>query len=133
MPLIEIDFDATPDKMLPLSVGLRTLDITDIETSEDEKNPGSMIVTAEFKVNEPDSEEHERKAFDRFHLHYAPARTKFKQLCKSAGHGATGKGIDASDLIGCTVKALVAPNHYKDKDTGETVENTQTKRYVWDD
>ena len=116
MSLIEIDFDSTPDKILPLAIGERTLIIKDVKTEPDPNNSDQTVVIAEMQVNEPDSDEHERRTWDRFYLQYAPARVKFKQLCKSAGYVTEGKGVDPSELIECAVKALVKTRHYKDED-----------------
>ena len=132
MSMIEIDFDSTPDKMLPLAVGERTLIIKDVKTEPNPSNPDENITTVELQVNEPNSNEHERRTWDRFNFKYAPARVKFKQLCKSAGYNTTGQGIDSSELIECAVKALVKTRHYKDDD-GKTVETTQIHSYIWDE
>jgi hypothetical protein len=130
-PAININLDETPDKMLPVEVGIRTLDVKDV--SEGTTAAGDQKWTAELEVNEPDAEDHERKMWDQFILKHAPARVKFKQFCKSAGHPGTGEGVDPADLIGCTVKAVVKPRTYEDQDTGETVETTQVKSYIFEE
>lgn len=128
--LIDINLDETPDRLLPVSAGIRTLEIKDV--TQEENSEGENIITAELQVNEPESEEDSRKAWDRFNFKYAPARVKFKQLCKAAGHAGTGKGIDPSELIGCTVRAAFKDRVYKDKDTGEMIPTTQISKYIFD-
>jgi len=126
MPLIEINLDETPDKLLPVSVGIRTLLIRDV-TQDDEG-----VVTVELEINEPDHAEHERRTWDRFDFKYPIARIKFKQLCKAAGHTGTGGGVDPSELIGETVQAAFKSRVYKDKDTEEMVETTNIQKYIFD-
>ena len=128
-PLIEINLDETPEVMPTLKVGTRILRITDVENQTDKNNKSFIMV--EFEVAEPDSEENGDKAWDRFYLEFKPARVKFKQLCMSAGHGHGSEGVDTSELIGETVKALVKPRTYKD-DSGEIQETTQISKYVFD-
>ena len=128
-PLIEINLDETPEVMPTLQTGLRILTIKDVEQQTD-KNEKSFVMV-EFEVEEPDSEENGDKAWDRFYLEFKPARVKFKQLCLSAGLGHGSEGVDTSELIGKTVRALVVSNTYKDG-SGETVENTKIKKYVFD-
>lgn len=129
-PLIDINLDDTPDKMLPIDIGVRTLDIMDI-TSEEDQN-GDTIHIVQLKVNMPEADDHERMAWDRFNFKYLPARVKFKQLVKAAGHTGTGESVDPTELIGCTVKATVKPRTYKDKTTGEDVQTTQVSRYLFE-
>ena len=129
-PMIDIDFDNTPDGLLPISTGIRTLRIMDVTQKESETS-GSVIVTAELSVEEEGSEENERRVWDRFNFEYPPARIKFKQLCKSAGLSAGGHGIDSSSLIGQIVKAAVKPRTYVDPDTKETIQTTQIQRYLF--
>lgn len=131
MALIDLNLDDTPDRMLPISPGVRTLDIRDIKEEED-KN-GDNVVIVECAVNEPDSDEHERRTWERFNFKYPAARVKFKQLVKSAGHSGTGEGVETSDLIGCTIQAIVKSRTYKDKDTGETVETAQVSKFLFED
>jgi hypothetical protein len=83
-------------------------------------------------VNQPDTEDHERLTWDRFNFKYTPARIKFKQLCKAAGHSGVGGGVEPSELIGCTVKAAIKDRTYQDKDTGETVATTQISKYLFE-
>ena len=128
-PLIEINLDETPDVMPTLKVGTRTLTIKDVENQTDKNNKSFIMV--EFEVEEPDSSEHGDKAWDRFYLEFKPAQVKFKQLCLSAGIGHGSQGVDTSELIGQTVRALVKPRTYKDE-AGEMQETTQISKYVWD-
>ena len=128
--LIDINLDDTPDKMEPVEVGVRVLDIKDIVTEENSQGEQIHVVT--LQVNQPEAIDHERMTWDRFNFKYAPARVKFKQLCKAAGHTGTGQGVDPSELIGCSVKALVKPRTYKDKDSGEMVDTTQVSKYLFE-
>lgn len=128
-PLIDINLDDTPDVMPTLKVGMRTLTIKDVKQDTD-KNDKSFV-NVEFEVEEPGSEEHGDKVWDRFYLEFKPAKVKFKQLCLSAGHGHGSGGVDTSELIGETVQALVKPRTYKD-DAGEIQETTQISKYVYD-
>ncbi len=126
--LIDINLDETPDRMEPIAVGIRTLDIKDIETQEDANGDSVHIVT--LQVNEPDAEDHERLGWERFNFKYTPARIKFKHLVRAAGHSGTGQQVDPADLIGCTVQATVASRTYKDKDTGEMKDTTQVREFL---
>lgn len=126
--LIDINLDDTPDRIDPVAAGVRTLDIVDIVSEENSQ--GETVHVVSLKVNQPEADDHERMTWDRFNFKYAPARVKFKQLCKAAGHTGTGQGVDVSELIGCTVKAIVKPRSYKDKDTGEIVDTTQVGKYL---
>lgn len=128
--LIDINLDDTPDKMEPVAAGVRIFDIVDIVSEENTQGETVHVVT--LKVNQPEAEDHERMSWDRFNFRYPVARVKFKQLVKAAGHVGTGQGVDPSELIGCTVKALVKPRTYKDKDTGEMVETTQVSKYLYE-
>ena len=128
-PLIDINLDETPEVMPTLKVGSRVLTIKDVEQQTDRNDKSFVMV--EFEVEEPDSPEHGDKTWDRFYLEFKPARVKFKQLCLSAGHGHGSEGVDTSELIGETVKALVKPRTYKD-DSGEIQETTQISKYVFD-
>lgn len=127
---IPINLDETPEQMEPIMVGVRTLVIKDIETKQTDEGEDYYLAT--LQVNEPDAEDHERLGWERFNFKYAPARTKFKQLCKSAGHSGTGSQVDPSELIDCTVTAEVTPRVYKDKTTNEQKETTQIKRFLWE-
>ena len=129
MGIIDINLDETPEVMPTLQTGLRILTIKDVEQQTD-KNEKSFVMV-EFEVEEPDSEENGDKAWDRFYLEFKPARVKFKQLCMSAGIGHGSLGVDTSDLIGRTVRALVKSRTYKDE-SGETQETTQISKYVCD-
>lgn len=129
-PLINVNLDDTPDVMPTLKVGLRTLTIKDADPEAVDRK-GQTYLNVEFEVDEPDSDENGDKVWDRFYLEHKPARVKFKQLCNSAGIDGTSEGVDSSELIGTTVQALVVPNSYRDE-SGETVENTQIKKYVRD-
>ena len=127
MAIIDINLDETPDRELPIEVGLRVLELMDIE--EQEKD-GNTIYNAKLKVNEPDAQDHDRIGYERFDFQYPKAQIKFKQMVKALGHAGTGGGIDTADLIGCTCKAHVASRVYKDKDTEEMVETTQVKKFL---
>ena len=100
MGIIDINLDETPDREMPIEVGLRVLELVDIE--EQEKD-GRTIYNAKFKVNE---------------------------MIRALGHDGTGTGVDTADLIGCTCKAHVAERTYIDKDTDETVSTTQVKKFL---
>lgn len=128
MPLVEMNFDDTPDKMLPVEAGVRLFKITDF--TEEENDLGEKIRIVELEVLEGDDAG--RKAWDRFNFKYKPAMVKFKQLVKSAGLPAVGQGIDSSMLIGQTVRAVVKPRTYKDKTTNETKETTQVAEYLFE-
>ena len=130
MVLIDINLDETPDKMEPVAAGIRIFEIKDIVSEENTQGGTVHVVT--LQVNQPEAEDHERMTWDRFDFKYAPARVKFKQLVKAAGHVGTGQGVDPSELIGCTVKAVVKPRSYTDKDTKEVVETTQVSRYLFE-
>jgi len=127
---IQINFDDTPDRIEPIEVGIRILDVVDIDEQEDSN--GDTVYVVQLKVNEPDAADHERMGWERFNFKYVPARIKFKQFVKSCGHEATGDGVEPSELIGCQVKALVATRVYKDKDTGDDVQTTQVKKFLFD-
>lgn len=129
-PMIDINLDDTPDKLQPVEVGIRILKIIDVTTEDNAQ--GEAIHIVELQVDQLEAPDHERKMWDRFNFKFAPARTKFKQLVKAAGHSGRGSGVDPSELIGCTVKASVKPRTYKDKDTDETVETTQVSKYLFD-
>ena len=129
MALIQINLDETPDKMEPIAIGIRVLKIEDIE--EQEVDDGTIFLTT-LSVDEPDAPDHERKGWERFNFKYAPARIKFKNMCKSAGHSGEGQGVEPSELINCHVKAEVAPRVYTDKE-GNKQETTQVKRFLWTD
>jgi len=127
MGIIDINLDETPDREMPIEVGLRVLELVDIE--EQEKD-GRTIYNAKFKVNEPDADDHERVGFERFDFQYPKAQIKFKQMIRALGHDGTGSGVDTADLIGCTCKAHVAERTYVDKDTDETISTTQVKKFL---
>ena len=130
MAKIDINLDETPDKILPVEPGIRTMDVRDF--SEGKTAKGEVKWTAELEVNEPDADDHERRLWDQFVLKYHPAQVKFKQFLKSCGHPATGDEVDPSDLIGCTCTAVVKPRTYEDEDTGETIETSQVKSYMFE-
>ena len=127
---IQIYLDETPDRIEPIIAGIRVLDVVDIAEQED-KN-GDTVYVVQLKVNEPDAEDHERMGWERFNFKYAPARVKFKQVVKSCGHEGTGEGVEPSELIGTQCKAHVAPRVYTDNDTGEQVETTQVKKFLFE-
>lgn len=131
MPAISINLNEVPDKILPVSVGLRTLEVENI--SQDTNDKGEVVLSATFKVvDENNPDEVGRKVFDNFNLKYLPAQVKFKNLITAAGLDASGNGFDTEQLIGKTVIAEIAPNTWKDKDTGEIKENTKLKAYKWE-
>lgn len=126
MPLIEnFNYDEVPDEIPQVNPGLRVLDIDDVEPVG---NPeGNTIYNVTFSVNEPDAEDNGVKMWNRFDFKYPRAMVGFKKMCKSAG--VSGHPIDTADLIGCTVKATVVAGSYPDKNTGETVETRNIKRF----
>jgi len=127
-PLIDLNLDETPDDIPLVTPGVKTFDVLDIEVQQNAEGEDVQVVS--LQVNMPDTEDHERRLWDRFNFKYEQQRVKFKQFCKSAG--ISSGQPDSADLIGATVKAIVKPRTYQDKDTGETMEARNVQKYLFD-
>jgi len=131
-PLVDINFDDTPDELPQIPVGVQILTVKDAELKTDTDKEGNdrEFIAVELELEHSDAELQGLRSFERFYLGYPIARVNFKRFCKSAGHSGTGAGVDLTDLIGCSVKAAVKSNSYTDKETGETVENTRIREFI---
>lgn len=130
MGLIELNFDDTPDVLPLIGMGQRTFVIKDVKAETDKND--DPITVVELEIDEPDSDENGMKAWDRFNFKYPIARTNFKRLVKAAGLDAVGSGVDSSDLIGCSIAAIVKHRTYKD-DAGEVNEAVKIAKYLFDE
>jgi hypothetical protein len=130
MPLIEgFNYGDTPDD-LNVAPGAYEFTIKDLGPTDPDKE-GRPVLLAELVVT-TEGPEQEKMAWERFNFHYPVAKVRFKNLCKSAGIASDAGDIDTADLIGCTVKAEVVSNTYKDRETGVMKENTKIGKYIFD-
>lgn len=127
MPQIDINLETTPDEFPNISVGVHLFEV--IKYEEDADDEGNAVHAFQLKCLATGPDEG-LLAFERFNFKYKPAQIKFKHFVVSAGLAATN-GVEAADLVGKTVRGIVKPNIYTDKNTGEQIEKTQIKDYAW--
>ena len=126
-PMIPINLDETPDKVQLVNPGTRVLKVVDVTANE---TAAGTVYNAILSVEEPGVEDNGRHVYDRFDFQYEKARIRFKQFVVACGHKGLGSGVDTSELIGANVRAVVAPRTYEDKDTGQTEEARNIKKYI---
>jgi hypothetical protein len=124
-PLIQLNLNDVPDELLPIQPGVRTLTVKDITAKDSSK--GKPMLEVDLEVDEPGHPDHGRPIRDWFTLDPRFA-TGLKRFWKACGLSFDADGIDPTDAIGKTVKAVIVNTTYTDKDTGETKEQSKVGR-----
>lgn len=128
MPKIQVNLNDVPDKVPQIAPGEQVLEIIKAEMAVSKK--GNNMLVIEFKVNNDSSKDHGRAISDYIGgLDKDFGQVRLRRLCKSAGMTDLS-AVDTSDLVGKSVKAILAPSTYT-ADDGTTQENTKIKDYLF--
>lgn len=132
MPHIPIDFEKTPDQVLPIPTGIYTLRVTEVPMIEAIRGEGKGDkVVIRFAVDQPQTPElHDRAIFDHIALSGAFGPTRLKRLMKAAGVPISASGINTEELLDKRVQAKVKQRQYKD-DAGEIKETSSIEDYIF--
>jgi hypothetical protein len=135
--LIEADFSAVPDVVLPITPGIYDFQVIEVTTKQpknpetkgtnvivklvvhsDGPNKGRFITDYIFVSRDPNQSVEERNR----------GLVPLKRLALAAGIPLTNNGLNVMDIQGKIVKAQVNPNVYKDA-SGVTKESTNIGKY----
>lgn len=133
MSKIKVNFDETPDEILPLTSGVYTFVVKDCKQEFVEgKNgkEGADVVTAVLQVDDEASPNHGRQHWERFYLNNQFGPVMLKKFAKSAGVSVGKDGVDCEDFIGKHVKARMQEGTYKDAN-GDTKPNCKLKEWLF--
>ena len=130
MPLLKTNFDEVPDEFLPVPAGVYLLEVKSAPKVEPTKDGKSQKVVAEFAIVENENPQlNGRTLQDHISVKML---THIKRLFLAAGIKPGADGIDTEELSGKRVKALVAIETYRDKDTQEEREASRIRDYIVD-
>lgn len=129
MAKLGINFDETPDVVLPIKPGVYTLDVVSAVVEDVKAKPGNQKLVVCLKVNDETSSEHGRQIYDHIGLSGQFGPTRVKRLALSCGIRPGADGLDVEDLVGKTCKARIENRTYQDPQTGETRETSSIKDY----
>ncbi len=128
MTLVDINFDNVPDEIVPVEAGIYTAVIHEVPEVKPTKDGKGTKIVVQMKITDEDSPFKDRQLFDHISLKFP---TRFKRLCKSAGHNPGADGFDTADLLDCTVRVRVKARTYTDED-GNTKETSGVDDYLFD-
>jgi hypothetical protein len=127
MPVLPSDFSNDPTSLPPIERGLYELRVEKADLKPNRKGD-SMNIALEYVIVS-DGPFKDRRVFDYVSL---KMRTQVVRLFTSAGLGDKEylKSPNTDDLVGRSLRVTIAPETYKDEDTGETRESSRIKSYV---
>jgi len=127
MALVDLNFDEVPDEFLAVEAGIYTAVIHEVPTIEPTKDGKGTKIVVKMKITD-EGPFVDRQLFDHISLKFP---TRFKRLCKSAGHSPGADGFDTADLLDCSVKVRVKSRTYTDDD-GNIKETSGVDDYLFD-
>ena len=126
-PLIQGNFQAVPDEILPVPAGIYNCRIMKIPQIEPTKDGMKEKVVIELKVDCPENPgAHDRLLWD--HIGTA-AQTRLKRVFMSAKLPIGTEGLNTDDLLDAIVKVRVKARSYKD-DAGNIQETSGVDDYL---
>ena len=134
MAHLDIDFDNTPDEIVPIAPGIYELQITTAPEIEPTNDGQSTKLVIPMQVV-TECEDKGRAISDHISLKDIGPKSfsavRINRLAKSAGVGTGSGGIDTPELAGKIVKVQITNETYKDKVSGEMRDAARVHRYLF--